>query len=90
MATAPKEAANTIALEEIHTEGPEPPKGGFVLAGPEMLVLVKQGRGRVLALQLPGPHTSAPYFFSPITAAKLLPVAVEEPLVLLSFSHCFV
>lgn len=40
MAAAPKEAVNTIALEEIHTEGQEPPKGRFVFAELEILVLV--------------------------------------------------
>lgn len=40
MATAPKEAENAIGLEEIHTERKEPPKGGFVLAGIDIWVLV--------------------------------------------------
>lgn len=90
MAAAAKEAANVIALEETHMEGQDPPKGVFVLTGPEMLALMKQGRGRVLALQLPGPQTSASYFLSPTIAARLLAVAVEELLVLFFFSHCFV
>lgn len=40
MAIAPKEAENAIGLEEIHMERQEPPKGGFVLAGLEIWVLI--------------------------------------------------
>lgn len=40
MVTAPKEAENAIGLEEIHAERKAPPKGGFVLTGLEIWVLV--------------------------------------------------
>lgn len=40
MATAPKEAENTIGLEEIRVERQEPPKGGFLLTGLGIWVLI--------------------------------------------------
>lgn len=40
MAIAPKAAENSIGLEEIHTERQEHPKGGFVLAGLEIWVVI--------------------------------------------------
>ncbi|XP_040516780.1 putative transporter SVOPL isoform X1 [Gallus gallus] len=74
MATAPKEAANTIALEEIHTEGPEPPKGQKTFTVEEAVETIGFGRFHIALFLIMGSTVVA-------EAMEIMLIAVVSPLI---------
>ncbi|XP_031963201.1 putative transporter SVOPL isoform X2 [Corvus moneduloides] len=54
MATAPKEAENAIGLEEIHTEGKEPPKGQKTFTVEEAVETIGFGRFHIMLFLIMG------------------------------------
>ncbi|XP_021243656.1 putative transporter SVOPL isoform X5 [Numida meleagris] len=74
MAAAPKEAANTIALEEIHTEGPEPPKGQKTFTVEEAVETIGFGRFHIALFLIMGSTGVA-------EAMEIMLIAVVSPLI---------
>ncbi|KAI6079866.1 putative transporter SVOPL [Aix galericulata] len=74
MAAAPKEAVNTIALEEIHTEGQEPPKGQKTFTVEEAVETIGFGRFHIALFLIMGSTGVA-------EAMEIMLIAVVSPLI---------
>ncbi|POI30226.1 hypothetical protein CIB84_006024 [Bambusicola thoracicus] len=74
MATAPKEAANTIALEEICMEGLEPPKGQKTFTVEEAVETIGFGRFHIALFLIMGSTVVA-------EAMEIMLIAVVSPLI---------
>ncbi|XP_058661780.1 putative transporter SVOPL isoform X1 [Ammospiza caudacuta] len=74
MATAPKEAENTIGLEEIHTERKEPPKGQKTFTVEEAVETIGFGRFHIMLFLIMG-STGV------VEAMEIMLIAVVSPLI---------
>uniref|UniRef100_A0A8C3EGU7 SVOP like n=1 Tax=Corvus moneduloides TaxID=1196302 RepID=A0A8C3EGU7_CORMO len=74
MATAPKEAENAIGLEEIHTEGKEPPKGQKTFTVEEAVETIGFGRFHIMLFLIMG-STGV------VEAMEIMLIAVVSPLI---------